>query len=348
MSPGASRGIAAADPLRRLADCAPVMLWLAGADRKCIHVNRAWLEFTGRPLQAELGFGWTEALHPEDRPRVLELYERAFHERAPFESRFRLRRSDGAWRWLDGKGSPLLHDGVLDGFVGSCADITDRVADEESRAREDARRDEFLAIVSHELRSPLNGIKSWTHVLENLLEDAPPPVRRALAGIMIGVDHQVRLIDELLDATRAMGVAKPPMALPSLEGIHVLLVDDQRETRESLAALLAQSGARVETASSGHEALRLLDASEPHDVIVCDIAMPEEDGYATLRRIRRWEEENAHRAKGHCPAVALSASTQREDRIRALSEGFQMHLTKPVAPAELVIVISNVARGLRV
>ena len=348
MSAGARRGVATADPFRRMADCAPVMLWLAGADRKCTHVNRMWLEFSGRPLEAELGFGWTEAIHPEDRARVLDLYERAFQQRTPFEAGFRLRRSDGAWRWLAGKGVPLVHEGTLDGFVGSCADITDRIAEEESRAREDARRDEFLAIVSHELRSPLNGIKSWTHVLENLLEDAPPPVRRALAGIMIGVDHQVRLIDELLDATRAMGVAKPPMALPSLAGIRVLLVEDQRETRESLAALLAQAGAGVETASGGHEALRVLDTSGPYDVIVCDIAMPDEDGYATLRRIRRWEEENANRAKGHRPAVALSASTQREDRIRALSEGFQMHLTKPVAPAELVIVVSNVARGMRI
>ena len=76
--------------------------------------------------------------------------------------------------------------------------------------------------------------------------------------------------------------------------------------------------------------------------------MPEEDGYATLKRIRRWKEENTGRSRTRRPAVALSAFTQREDRIRALSEGFQMHLTKPVAPAELVIVISNVARGMRV
>ena len=82
------------------------------------------------------------------------------------------------------------------------------------------------------------------------------------------------------------------------------------------------------------------------EVVVCDIAMPDEDGYATLKRIRRWEA--GHPGRGRRPAIALSAFTQREDRLRALAEGFQMHLTKPVAPAELIIVISSVARGMRV
>jgi len=171
------------------ADHAPVMIWLAGADRKCVYVNRMWLEFTGRPLQAELGFGWSENIHPEDRARVLETYERAFEQRTAFEARFRLRRRDGAWRWFDDHGVPVLNERDFEGFAGSCTDVTDR--------------DEFLGVVSHELRSPLNGIKSWTHLLENLLADAQPPVHRALAGIMIGVDHQVRLIDALLDVDPA-------------------------------------------------------------------------------------------------------------------------------------------------
>jgi CheY-like chemotaxis protein len=128
----------------------------------------------------------------------------------------------------------------------------------------------------------------------------------------------------------------------------VLLIDDQREARESLGALLSQAGAAVNLAASGQEALAHLALGERHEtpeVVVCDIAMPDEDGYATLKRIRRWE--SGHAARGRRPAIALSAFTQREDRIRALSEGFQMHLTKPVAPAELVTVIASVARGMR-
>jgi CheY-like chemotaxis protein len=137
-------------------------------------------------------------------------------------------------------------------------------------------------------------------------------------------------------------------SLPSLAGIHVLLIDDQREARESLAALLGQTGAEVSVAASGSEALQSLrshDRGPGPEVVVCDIAMPGEDGYATLKRLRAWEASEG-RGKRR-PAIALSAFTQREDRIRALTEGFQMHLTKPVAPAELVTVIASVARGMR-
>jgi len=136
-------------------------------------------------------------------------------------------------------------------------------------------------------------------------------------------------------------------ALPSLDGIRILLVDDQREARESLGALLTQAGASVELAGSGREAISCLENTRgtegPH-VVVCDIAMPDEDGYAALKRIRAWEA--AHGAPRR-PAVALTAFTQREDRARALAEGFQVHLTKPVAPAELIIVIASVARRTR-
>ena len=516
--PGRSRRRGeAAEGFRLLADYAPVMIWVAGPDRRCVYFNRPWHDFTGRSAEDELGAGWIDGVHPDDRDKLLEAWRRGFAAARPFEAEFRLRRADGEYRWLVGKAVPLFEDGKLRGYAGSCLDITDERNARESAEAATHARDQFLAIVSHELRSPLNGIKSWTHVLENQLRDAEPTVQRAIAGILIGVEHQVRLIDDLLDVTRAMsgklGLAKQPMAIgpvladaveglrataiekrlriitdvapgereidgdpdrvrqifvnlignavkftrhggriwvsaktegtmarvevrddgmgiapeflpyvfdpfrqaqavigrsqdglglglalaqrlaqlhgghvtcesegpnrgatfrvylplrreavartasvharpapPSLAGIRVLVIDDQREARESLAALLAQSGARVATAASCHEAmahLALEDPSDEPEVIVCDIAMPGEDGYATLRRIRNWEASRPGRARAPRPAVALSAFTQREDRQRALAEGFQTHLAKPVVPAELATVISNIARGPR-
>jgi len=188
-APGARRGETTAG-FRLMADHAPVMIWFADGGPGYTYINRLRLEFTGRPLDAELGFGWTEALHPDDQSRILETYARAFESREPFEAEYRLRRHDGAWCHLLDKGVPLVSDGELVGFAGSCADITDHVA--------------AFALVSHELRSPLNAIKSWTHVLEHHLRDVQPPVRRALEGIMTGVDHQVRIIDDLLDARARM------------------------------------------------------------------------------------------------------------------------------------------------
>lgn len=649
------------EDFRLLADGAPVMMWVAGPDGRCVHVNRPWLEFTGEAPGARAAEDWAEPIHPDDRARRAAALAGALAHARAFEIEYRLRRADGEYRWLLEKGLPLMRAGTLAGFVASCVDITPRIGaqeearqcsrdfqtladnipdgivrldrelrvrfanralerafgaapgrllgaplresalpaavaeaferaaalafesaaeqhlrfdaqadgqrrhfaaraipeadahghaeavlvivyDETARAREDekrerslerernaradaesatAARDQFLSLVSHELRSPLNGIKSWTHVLENVLRDPDPAVRRALAGIMVGVEHQVKLIDGLLDVTRAMSgnltlfkqpmpllpvladavesmrsealerdlrivtdyrlgeheihgdpervrqvfanlvanaikftppggtvwvsarvertmarvevrddgagipaeflpylfdpfrqaepgargrrhaglglglalaqrlaelhggyvscesagadrgatfrvylplrrdagarvaladspptVARDGPSLPSLAGIRVLLIDDQREARESLGALLAQAGAEVTLAASGQEALAHLalngDARVP-EVIVCDIAMPVEDGYATLERIRRWEA--AKPGRGSRPAIAVSAFNQREDRMRALARGFQTHLTKPVAPAELVVVIASLARA---
>jgi CheY-like chemotaxis protein/anti-sigma regulatory factor (Ser/Thr protein kinase) len=173
-------------------------------------------------------------------------------------------------------------------------------------------------------------------------------------GIRRGATFEVYLPLRHADAAplavgHSMHESSLAATLPSLGGIGVILIDDQREARESLATLLQQAGAKVAAAASGAEALEHLrnGAGPPAtEVIICDIAMPVEDGYATLKRIRAWE--GTQPGATHRPAIALSAFTQREDRIRALTEGFQMHLTKPVAPAELVIVIASVVRGMRV
>ncbi len=538
----ATRGrVDTADHFRLMAEWAPVMIWLADRDGRSVYFNRRWLEFRGRKLEDELGMAWIEGVHPDDRDKCLATHFASLQSREPFQIDVRLRRSDDEHRHVSMNGSPIIDGDRLAGFVGSCVDITDQLA---AREREESRRaleldrerlarvsaeaatlarDRFLAIVSHELRSPLNGIKSWTHVLENQLHESDDPtVQRAIAGIMIGVEQQVRLIDDLLDVTRALsgnlGLARQPMALapalleaveglravaaekgvelvadpaivdaeihgdcgrvhqifanlvsnaikftppggtvwvsaviehsmaqvevrdngagiaadflphvfdpfrqaeqaaasnrrhqglgiglalvhrltelhggrvtcqseglgrgatfrvelplrhphprarmtavapgaapapphlPSLAGITVMVVDDQREHRESLGALLEQAGASVVLASSGEDAINRLERQQGASnagVIVCDIAMPSGDGYATLHRIRAWE---AARGAARRPAIAVSAFSDRLERIRALTEGFQMHLTKPVVPAELVIVIASIAPGMQ-
>jgi len=373
-------------------------------------------------------------------------------------------------------------------------------------------RDEFLAIVSHELRSPLNGIQSWTHVLEAYVPMEQPMVLRALTGIKIGVQQQVRLIDDLLDATLimssklklsktavelgacieaaitsvaataeekhitlAMHVPKDTVlieadgkrleqviwnllsnaikfstegskvdvslevvggearigvrdrgrgiqveflpflfdpfrqadesitrraggiglgltlvrrltemhggrvavesagenkgacftihlpldpdlssrghgqtvkrqgqkSLESLQGRRVALVDDLKEARDSLAQLLGQAGASVMTFSSGRAVVEFLESSGDSrpDVLICDIAMPDQDGYLTIQQIRAIERAAELPA---LPAIALTAFSQYEDESKALASGFQVHLAKPVDPAELSSIIAAV------
>jgi PAS domain S-box-containing protein len=148
--------------------------------------------------------------------------------------------------------------------------------------------------------------------------------------------------------TRTKGIIPPPGL--TIAGVRVLVVDDHDDARAMLAEFLGQCGAVVTTASSGAEALTFLSSpwggAHP-DVMLCDIAMPEEDGYAALRRVRALEEALGVATSERIPAVALTALTGREERLRALSAGFHFHVVKPVDPVELTLVIANVTGTFR-
>jgi two-component system, LuxR family, sensor kinase FixL len=117
---------------RAVADAAPVLIWMSGPDKLCTFFNKGWLEFTGRAIDQELGSGWTEGVHAEDRHRCLGIYERAFDAREPFTMEYRLRRSDGEYRWVLVSGTPrFAPDGAFLGYIGSCIDITERKLAEE-------------------------------------------------------------------------------------------------------------------------------------------------------------------------------------------------------------------------
>lgn len=118
---------------RLVANTAPVMIWMSGLDKRCDYFNQPWLEFTGRPLAAELGTGWTEKVHPDDLPACLATYTKAFDARQPFEMQYRLRRHDGEYRWLRDVGVPRFSgDNSFAGYIGSCTDITDGKLAEEA------------------------------------------------------------------------------------------------------------------------------------------------------------------------------------------------------------------------
>jgi PAS domain S-box-containing protein len=129
---------------------------------------------------------------------------------------------------------------------------------------------------------------------------------------------------------------------PSLHGVKVLVVDDEPDAREIVATVLERCGADVLAARSAAEALPILLRDRPH-VLVCDIEMPDEDGYAFIRRVRALARDKG----GTIPAAALTAYAGTADRMRALRAGFQMHVPKPVQPAELATVIASLAERER-
>ncbi len=506
-----------------LTDSAPVLIWMSGLDRRRNYFNRPWLQFTGRRLEDQLGEGWLESIHPDDRERCMQTYIEAFDARRPVQSQYRIRRHDGVYRYvLSSKAPRYGQDGAFLGFVGSCVDVTEQLdaihLAETARAEAEAAnraKDAFLATVSHELRTPLSPILSWVRMLRDGALD-PVQVQRALEVIERNARMQAQLIEDLLDVSRIVegklrlhvrpvalagivenavetvraaadakeirlqvvldsgaamvagdpdrlqqivwnllsnavkftpkggrvqivlervnshvelsvadtgaglsraqlphlferfwqGDASPtrvhgglglglaivrhlvelhggtvtaesggegqgstftvtlPLApiarktddpvrrhptmheaaVPSssrLDGLRVLLVDDDPDSNEAVRLLLVQSGADVRVAASASQALEILNRWTP-DVLVSDIGMPVEDGYALLAKVRARADE-----RGRIPAIALTAYAAVEDRVRLLSAGFQMHVAKPADPGELTAAIATVHGGVR-
>ena len=132
--------------------------------------------------------------------------------------------------------------------------------------------------------------------------------------------------------------AAAPHDYPSLDGLRVLVVDDEPDANDVVSALLGSCGAEVRVAASAAQALEVLGGWRP-DVMVTDIGMPGEDGYALLAKMDARRDE-----LGWIPVIALTAYATTDDRVRLLAAGFQMHIAKPIEAAELVAGVANVAR----
>jgi PAS domain S-box-containing protein len=491
-----------------------------------------WRDLTGQSDREMLGWGWLQAIHPDDRDRARQAWQEAFRTRRPFEIEYRVRTREGSYRHFQSRGVPILQpDGKIIEWVGAESDISLRREMELEReliiAREQQLRieaeaanrakDEFLAVISHELRSPLNAITGWVHLLAHQRPLQEETLDRAVDVIRRSATQQKQLIEDLLDTARVIsgklkleiqpvnlaplmegaldavrpaaeardirlytqidasagqitgdpqrlqqivwnllsnavkftpqggrvelsltrvdphlrltvrdtgkGIAReflpevfdrfrqadssstrrhgglglglalvkhltelhggtiraesegeglgatftvdlplravlsmPPSPLEptvgaapadgsprpanSLAGLRILVVDDQAEARDLLAAVLAQQGAEVHTRSSAEEALACLkDAAA--DVLLCDIGMPGEDGYAVVRKLRALEAARGIPLARRLPAIALTAYAGPDDRLRALTAGFQTHLAKPVDPVELIAAIAG-------
>ena len=151
-----------------------------------------------------------------------------------------------------------------------------------------------------------------------------------------GREVQIRNTGSLAPTEELVQYAKP---LPSLAGFKVLLVDDDEDNLHIISALLVEHKATVQTASSAVEALDLLRCYQP-DVLVSDLAMPEEDGFSLISKVRDLEGQSSRQI----PAVALTALVRIEDRTRALAAGFNMFVPKPVQPSELITTIANLGQ----
>jgi signal transduction histidine kinase/ActR/RegA family two-component response regulator len=196
------------------------------------------------------------------------------------------------------------------------------------------------------------GLGLGLSIVKNLVEMHGGAVRALSAGEGKGSTFVVNLPVTVVHAHREGGGDAPAhpraaltekrLMLPeiSLAGVKVVVVDDESDARELLRRVLAGRDAEVVTAGSAGEGLDAVERMRP-DVLISDIGMPDVDGYELIRRVRMLGE-----GVGRVPAVALTAFARLEDRTRAMLAGYQMHLTKPVDPQELVVTVANLTGRL--
>ncbi|MCX6633067.1 MAG: PAS domain S-box protein, partial [Candidatus Solibacter sp.] len=218
---------------RTLADSGQALIWTSRPDKKCDYFNQPWLDFTGRPLERELGDGWAEGVHPEDLERCIEIYTRAFDRRERFSMDYRMRRHDGEFRWIQDDGTPRYDSqGIFLGYIGHCLDVTGRKRAEEAlRTSEETHRAlvtglpdivmrfdrdgrhlfvsenvrdavplearQFIGKTHRELGSPEALCQSWGEAIRRVFDSGVPfETEYSFEGINGPVVHNWRLVPE--------------------------------------------------------------------------------------------------------------------------------------------------------
>lgn len=210
---------------------------------------------------------------------------------------------------------------------------------------------EFLPYVFDRLRQQdasstrrHGGLGLGLAIVRHLVELHGGSVAAESRGENKGATFSVRI--PLADPRRLAGRESASRAMArsqdgALNGVRILVVDDEVDARELVGHILRRSGAQVTAVGTAREAFDLMGELRP-DILISDLSMPEEDGYSLIRRIRSLQEGQG----GRVPAVALTALARNEDRRQALLAGYQMHLAKPIEPAELTATVATLVKGL--
>jgi PAS domain S-box-containing protein len=203
---------------RYLAELIPQLVWTANAEGLLLDVNQRWLDFTGLTLEQAQTAGWQEIVYPDDIPILNQHWNTAQHSGVHYQAEGRMRRADGVYRWHLHQAVPLkTEQGEILRWFGTATDIEDlkqlqqerdRLLQQEQVARAEAEtanriKDEFLAVLSHELRSPLNPILGWSRLLQTQKLDEQR-TQQALATIERNAKLQTQLIEDLLDVSRIL------------------------------------------------------------------------------------------------------------------------------------------------
>ncbi|RPI51864.1 MAG: response regulator, partial [Acidobacteria bacterium] len=187
-----------------------------------------------------------------------------------------------------------------------------------------------------------SGLGLGLSIAKQLVEAHKGTIRAESAGKGKGTAFVVTLPISGQEAERAAAAAAEPPVDVRLDGVHVLVVDDEKDTRDLIGRALEDRGALISVADNSEDAIEILERDDI-DVLLADIAMPGEDGYSLIRRIRSGGNRLAS-----IPAAAVTAHARDDERTRALAAGFHVHMAKPVEPSEIVRMVNHLAHDRRV
>jgi PAS domain S-box-containing protein len=156
---------------KTLADETPFMVWKSDADGNFVYVNKQWTAFTGLSFSESLGVGFRNAIPSEDDKERKAVWENAIATRTSYQNKFQLKRVDGTLRWVFAQANPYDIDGKFAGFIGSIIDITEQELAQQAEKELSAKKDEFLSIASHELKTPLTSVKAFIQLIEKSLNE---------------------------------------------------------------------------------------------------------------------------------------------------------------------------------
>jgi len=206
---------------RNMSNHAPVLIWVAGTQKTKNFFNNTWLEYTGREHNEEKGNNWKKEIHIDDLPHYIEIFNRHFDLRLPFQCEYRLKRADGIYRWILDVARPTFsQEGIFTGYIGSCIEIHDRklMLEEfehlvkqrtsdlqetnEALQRSNSELQQFAYVASHDLQEPLRKILTFADRLQNSNEELPAPALSFINKISNSSEKMRKLIDELLNFSR--------------------------------------------------------------------------------------------------------------------------------------------------
>ncbi|HTF80377.1 MAG TPA: PAS domain S-box protein, partial [Cytophagales bacterium] len=245
---------------RTMAEDSEILIALADETSNATYFSKAWVELTGRPMDALLQYGWLDLVHPEDRQQYLQIYLDAFEKKASFTGEFRIRNKHGAYRWLLAKGPARHHaDGTFAGYISSCVDITDRKMSEKALIDKNAELvrinndlDTFIYTASHDLKAPMSNIEGLLNTLKDelLIEIGDRPEITLVLQLM---DKSIeRFKTTILDLTEITKIQKSD----DDDVYETNLTDLVDQIKLSIHSSIVTSGAEIKMDLTGFESLK--------------------------------------------------------------------------------------------